>query len=109
MLANEQSDCFAGASINNGLLVMATVSILLPSTLAATRTQSCQDTQAHMDCKGSELALSRFESLFLLGVYTLYLVFQLITHKYLYEEDQEDDRGKGPHTDEHTLDSEGRV
>lgn len=105
VLVNDWSTCFAGAAINNGLLVMATGSILLPSTLAATGTQSC----GNKNCKGSELALSRFESLFLLGVYTLYLVFQLITHRYLYEGDQEGDREGSSQKDENNLDREGRV
>lgn len=72
---------FVGVSVNSGLLVMAVGSILLPSTLAATHTQSCGDDRCH----SSELALSRFESLFLLGAYTLFLVFQLFTHRHLYE------------------------
>ncbi|GMH34140.1 hypothetical protein BSKO_01974 [Bryopsis sp. KO-2023] len=80
-----------GMSVNSGLLTMAVGSILLPSTLAATHTQSCEEEDGH-SCNSSELALSRFESLFMLGAYTLYLVFQLFTHRHLYEqEDQPDD------------------
>lgn len=77
-----------GMSVNSGLLTMAVGSILLPSTLAATHTQSCDEGESG-ECNSSELALSRFESLFMLGAYTLYLVFQLFTHRHLYEAEDE--------------------
>ncbi|MEW5306854.1 MAG: hypothetical protein WDW36_009292 [Sanguina aurantia] len=72
-----------GVNINSGLLVLSVVAVLLPSLLAETHTEVASHT--------SELALSRFESLFLIACYGLYLVFQLCTHRHLYEEMDEEE------------------
>lgn len=57
---------------------MAVASIILPSALKFTNTEK---QKGH-----SELNLSRFESILLLGLYASFLIFQLITHKHLYTE-----------------------
>lgn len=62
-----------GVNINSGLLVLSVVAVLLPSLLAETHTEVASHT--------SELSLSRFESVFLIGCYGVYLVFQLCTHR----------------------------
>lgn len=76
-----------GMTVNSGLLVMAVAAILLPSTLKATGTEDSTNPESYG--KSSELNLSRFESLFMLGAYGLYLVFQLCTHRHLFEDDED--------------------
>eukprot|EP01023_Acetabularia_acetabulum_P004879 TRINITY_DN12049_c0_g1_i3.p1 TRINITY_DN12049_c0_g1~~TRINITY_DN12049_c0_g1_i3.p1 ORF type:complete len:534 (-),score=92.77 TRINITY_DN12049_c0_g1_i3:1291-2892(-) len=78
----EQSFRQSGVTVNNGLLLMAVASILLPSALTATKSGTGAQ-------GSSSLFLSRFEAVFLLCCYVAFLVFQLGTHKYLYE-DQSD-------------------
>lgn len=72
-----------GMGVNSGMLIMAVASILLPSTLSETGTEENKD--------ASELHLSRFESIMMLILYALYLIFQLVTHKHLYEQAPEAD------------------
>ena len=55
--------------MNCGLLILATVAVLLPSLLSETHTEVVGNQ--------SELALSRFQSVILLLCYGLYLVFQV--------------------------------
>ena len=87
-----------GMGVNSGMLIMAVASILLPSTLSETGTE---------ETKGrSELNLSRFESVALLILYALYLIFQLVTHRHLYEE--QNDAGPSNAT-EHQTPSNGQV
>ncbi|KAG2441601.1 hypothetical protein HXX76_003221 [Chlamydomonas incerta] len=69
-----------GINVNAGMLVLSTFAILMPSLLDATHTERRD--------KKSELALSRFESIFMFLCYCLYLFFQLKTHKHLFEEDK---------------------
>eukprot|EP00803_Ostreobium_quekettii_P009998 evm.model.scf_3183.2 EVM.evm.TU.scf_3183.2 scf_3183:3245-10191(-) len=80
-----------GMTVNSGLLLMAVSAILLPSILKASGTEQKQ-TDADYG-KSSELYLSRFESVFLLACYGFYLVFQLCTHRHLYEDEDEDEIG----------------
>lgn len=92
-----------GMTVNSGLLVMSVIAILLPSTLKATGTGN--ETTDKFYGKSSELNLSRFESVFLLAAYGLYLMFQLCTHRHLYEDDEDDEiEGNGSH--EESDDSE---
>jgi hypothetical protein len=55
-------------------LFLAVVAIMLPTLLSSTA-EAVQDFSA-------ELALSRFESVLMLLCYALFLVFQLVTHRY---------------------------
>lgn len=77
-----------GMGVNSGMLLMAVGSILLPSTLSETGTEESKGT--------SELNLSRFMSVVLLILYALYLIFQLVTHKHLYEQAEEDVEASQP-------------
>ncbi|KAF6253255.1 Sodium/calcium exchanger protein-domain-containing protein [Scenedesmus sp. NREL 46B-D3] len=70
-----------GVAVNSGLLVLAVVAIMLPTLLSSTA-EAVQDFSA-------ELALSRFESVLMLLCYGLFLVFQLVTHRHLYEEESQ--------------------
>lgn len=83
----QQSFNQAGMSVNVGLLMLCLVAIALPSVLDET------GTAAGASPLRSELWLSRFESLFMLACYGLFLLFQLKTHRHLYEEvrDSDDD------------------
>ncbi|GFR46341.1 hypothetical protein Agub_g7912 [Astrephomene gubernaculifera] len=68
-----------GINVNAGMLVLATFAVLLPSLLDAT----------HTEVKGgnrSELALSRFECIFMFLCYCVFLFFQLKTHSDLFDE-----------------------
>lgn len=95
-----------GMTVNSGLLVMSVTAILLPSTLKATHTG--HESTEEFYGKSSELNLSRFESVFLLAAYGLYLMFQLCTHRHLYEDD-EDDEIEGNCSHEESDDSEGSI
>lgn len=66
--------CVQGVNINCGLLMLAVITILMPSLLSET----------HTEAKGtsSELTLSRIESICMLLCYILFLFFQLYTHRW---------------------------
>ncbi|KAK3271998.1 hypothetical protein CYMTET_19676, partial [Cymbomonas tetramitiformis] len=72
-----------GATMSAALLLLAVVSIAAPNVLHATHTE--------LHGTSSEISLSRFTSVLLLGVYCTFLYFQLITHRDIYEEEGEDD------------------
>ncbi|KAJ9517492.1 hypothetical protein QJQ45_025021 [Haematococcus lacustris] len=72
-----------GINVNCGLLMVGTLAVILPSLLSETKTEAKEGNT-------SELALSRFESIFLLLCYACYLLFQLVTHRFLYEEGSEE-------------------
>ncbi|KAJ6417553.1 hypothetical protein OIU84_003305 [Salix udensis] len=59
----------ASATVNSGLLLMAVMGLLFPAVLHFTHTE--------VHYGKSELALSRFSSCIMLGVYAAYLFFQL--------------------------------
>ncbi|XP_077216279.1 vacuolar cation/proton exchanger 5-like isoform X2 [Tasmannia lanceolata] len=67
----------AAAVVNSGLLLMAVMGLLFPAVLHYTHTE------VHFG--KSELALSRFTSCIMLVAYASYLVFQLKSHKDLYD------------------------
>ena len=67
-----------GATTSMGLLVLSTTTYCLPVILLAT------DEIEHE--AWAMLPLSRFISVLLLGVYMVFLYFQLVTHRELYEE-----------------------
>jgi Ca2+:H+ antiporter len=71
------------AVVSSGLLLMATMGLLLPAVLHATHTEV-------VDGK-SELSLSRFSAFIMLGAYAIFLYFQLHSHRELYDGDGEDD------------------
>jgi len=83
MRYSEQSFNRQGVMANAGLLLLAVMGLSLPAMLHTTHTE--------LHGSASELALSRFTSLILLGMYFAYLYFQLITHSDLFEEDDDDD------------------
>jgi Ca2+:H+ antiporter len=63
----------ASAIVNSGLLLMAVMGLLFPAVLHFTHTE--------VHYGKSELALSRFSSCIMLGVYAAYLFFQLKSRK----------------------------
>jgi len=73
-----------GVGVNITLLMLAVLAQTLPALLTA----------SHTGLKGSRsgLALSRFTAFVMLSMYGLFLVFQLKTHKELYD----DDAGEAP-------------
>eukprot|EP00959_Pyramimonas_sp_CCMP1952_P213191 4460756-Pyramimonas_sp.AAC.1 len=83
----QQSFNADGANANTGLLMLAVMGMTVPATLHATHTE--------MTGTGSEVALSRISSVFLLMTYFGYLYFQLITHRDLFEDDDDDDSDSG--------------
>ncbi|OVA19707.1 Sodium/calcium exchanger membrane region [Macleaya cordata] len=76
-LKKEQVFNKTAATVNSGLLLMAVMGILFPAALHSTHTE--------LHDGKSELALSRFSSCIMLVAYAAYLVFQLKSHKRLYE------------------------
>eukprot|EP00899_Mesostigma_viride_P024799 jgi/Mesvir1/5503/Mv15546-RA.1 len=75
---------------NAGLLLLAVMALLLPAVLHTTHTE--------LHDGASELALSRFSSCIMLLAYICYLYFQLMSHKDLYE-CQEEDNDEGDDED----------
>ncbi|CAA7407440.1 unnamed protein product [Spirodela intermedia] len=73
----EQSFNKAAAVVNSGLLLMAVMGLLFPAVLHYTHSEA--------QYGKSELALSRFSSCIMLLAYGCYLVFQLKSHKSLYD------------------------
>lgn len=67
----------AAAVVNSGLLLMAVMGLLFPAVLHYTHSEA--------QFGKSELALSRFSSCIMLLAYGCYLVFQLKSHKSLYD------------------------
>jgi len=72
-----------GANTNMGLLCLAVMGMTVPAVLHSTHTE--------MNGTGSEVALSRVCSVFLLLTYVSYLYFQLVTHTDMFEDDDDDD------------------
>ena len=74
-------------SVHCGLLLLAVASVLLPSMLVASHTQATSSATSgtaaatSFPSSSSSLTLSRFESVFMLLLYAMFLVFQLCTHK----------------------------
>jgi Ca2+:H+ antiporter len=105
-----------GVAVNVGLLTLASVAVALPTLLSETQaaatvaqgveaaeaagttaaaaaagaTTTPTPTPTTPTSQGPELWLSRFESVLMLACYALFLVFQLFTHRHLYEEDQQE-------------------
>jgi Ca2+:H+ antiporter len=71
-----------GVGMNSALLLLAVISLSVPAVLHTTHTE-LHGTQ-------SEIALSRFTSCLLLGVYCTFLYFQLVTHRDLFDEEDDD-------------------
>eukprot|EP00959_Pyramimonas_sp_CCMP1952_P149228 3122383-Pyramimonas_sp.AAC.2 len=69
-----------GVNISAALLLLAVTGLSVPSLLNATHSQMLKD---------SSLSFSRYTSCLLLLIYSFFLFFQLITHRDLYEEDEE--------------------
>jgi Ca2+:H+ antiporter len=88
-----------GVAVNIGLLTLASVAVALPTLLSETQPEAPPLLAAPVEgggdgraaaarpSLGPELWLSRFESVLMLACYGLFLVFQLFTHRHLYEEE----------------------
>jgi calcium/proton exchanger cax len=70
------------ASMNSSLLMLASMSVLFPTSLALSGQQLHED---------SILLLSRVISMLLFLVYGAFLYFQLATHRHLFEGDEDED------------------
>jgi len=66
-----------------GMLLTACMGLLLPTMLSSTQTA--------VDSSTSVLLASRISSLFMLGLYIVFLVFQLSTHQELYDDDEKEE------------------
>ncbi|MQL91557.1 hypothetical protein Taro_024178 [Colocasia esculenta] len=79
IIFNKKDQVFnkAAAVVNSGLLLMAVMGLLFPAVLHYTHTE--------VQFGKSELALSRFSSCIMLVAYASYLVFQLKSHRTLYD------------------------
>ncbi|KMZ75236.1 Vacuolar cation/proton exchanger 2 [Zostera marina] len=72
----------AGVAVNSGLLLMAVMGIMFPAVLHSTHSE--------VQYGNPELSLSRFSSCIMLVAYASYLVFQLKSHRSLYNPIDED-------------------
>ncbi|KAJ6950978.1 vacuolar cation/proton exchanger 2 isoform X2 [Populus alba x Populus x berolinensis] len=86
----------ATATVNSGLLLMAVMGLLFPAVLHYTHTE--------VHYGKSELALSRFSSCVMLGVYAAYLFFQLKTQKdpYIPLSEEGSQNGENDNDDDET-------
>ena len=85
----EQQFNVTGVGVNITLLMLAVLAQTLPAILTA----------SHTGLKGSRsgLALSRFTSFVMLSMYAAFLYFQLVSHKEIYDDDDESDKASdGP-------------
>jgi len=73
---------------NAGLLMLAVMGVLLPAVLSATHQEKTE--------KLSELMLSRVTAFSLLIVYGLLVFYQLKTHRYLFEGQEENEEDEPP-------------
>jgi len=81
----EQSFNTTVASTMSSLMAVASASLIIPATLYAAMSSSKSDTQDNI------LILSHGTAIILLIVYVVYLVFQLKTHAFLFDEEQQED------------------
>jgi Ca2+:H+ antiporter len=80
----------SAASTNVGMLMLAVMSLSFPAALEASgQAQMAGTTSAEK--LGHELELSRWISLVLFTTYGAYLLFQLKTHQYLFEGEDDDE------------------
>jgi calcium/proton exchanger len=80
-----------GAMANSTLLILGTVTLLLPTMLHATDS-------AFAASWASELALARLSSVLLLAMYAAFIYFQLVTHASLFEGADERDGSREERT-----------
>jgi len=74
---------------STSLLFMAVMGLVIPAAFIISQAGGG-------DNDSKALNISRIASLLLLAIYISYLFFQLKTHSYLYEDDQESGEGDGP-------------
>jgi Ca2+:H+ antiporter len=86
----EQTFNKSACSLNSGLLMLSVMSLLFPMVLDVTHSELSPD---------SVLQVSRAVSLIMLFTYCCYLVFQLHTHRHLFE-DQKEEPGDGAEDDD---------
>ena len=88
---SEQRHNRKGAQLNAGLLLLSVLSLTLPSVMSETAMSGTSEEENGRDI----LRVSRVSSVFLLAGYSAFLVFQLKTHKHMFEsENKEDGIGK---------------
>jgi Ca2+:H+ antiporter len=87
VMKKEQTFNTTMTSTNSGLLMLGVIGLMYPAVLSL----------AGANANGivSELGLSRFTALILMGLYVAYLVFQLKTHAHLFADDEDDDDDGG--------------
>lgn len=88
---HEQTFNSTVASTMSSLMAVATASLIIPATLYAALTNS--EESAHTNV----LVLSHGTAIILLGIYTIYLIFQLRTHTDLFDDENQatDENGEG--------------
>ena len=79
------------ASTMSSLMIISTVSLIIPTTLYAT----LKDNTEKGNTNTNILILSHGTAIILLFIYIMYLVFQLKTHASLFEEENENEEAQG--------------
>ncbi|VDB89808.1 unnamed protein product [Peniophora sp. CBMAI 1063] len=84
----EQGFAFSASQINTSLLTLSVIAVLLPAAfhLALEDTQTDPNSDARKAEGTDILAISHGVALILLFIYLCYLIFQLFSHKSLYDE-----------------------
>ena len=78
-------------------MAVASVCLIIPATLYAALQSSTPEQQREAQAK--ILTLSRGTSLIMLALYILYLYFQLVSHKKLFDTEGQDNEGEGQEDD----------
>jgi Ca2+:H+ antiporter len=91
----EQTFNRTACSLNSGLLMLSVMSLLFPMVLETTHSELSPE---------STLQVSRWVSVMLLGTYCCYLVFQLHTHRHIFEDG--DEPGDGAEDDDEDEEEE---
>ncbi len=81
------------ASTMSSLMAVSTASLIVPATLYAVLRTSDEKDEAKYEAERKILLLSHGTAIILLILYVLYLIFQLKTHKQLFDEESEGDEG----------------
>ncbi|KAL7279025.1 calcium/proton exchanger [Trametes coccinea BRFM310] len=86
MKYSEQGFGISVTQLNSSLLIISVIAVLIPAAFHLVADSSIQDPQEASDI----LSVSRGSAIILLFIYGSYLVFQLFSHKALYDEKHSD-------------------
>lgn len=84
----EQGFAFSASQINTSLLTLSVIAVLLPAAFHLALEDTQQSGSTELNNEGTDiLSISHGVALILLFIYLCYLIFQLFSHRQLYDED----------------------